>query len=203
MMYRSTGIFRVKHLFALAAVLIAVTVSAQTATASSNGDTTTTKKKKQLFEMSFGQSKLFISTAREQTILDSARIVVPTNAILLFAEFRPGKRLRIPVFFSLATGPKQFIVNGTLVSERASPTFGTGIECKVFRKNFGSNSGIEFEVGPLASFLFNKGGQIQVAPLIAGRFRFIKREDFIMYIGSSYSFGINAVGIFYGTGYVF
>lgn len=203
MLHHSAGKFRVKLLFAIVSLLLPVAIFAQSDTASSKGDTATSKKKRQLFEMSFGQSKLFISSAREQTILDSARIVVPTNAILLFAEFRPSKRLRIPVFFSLATGPKQFIVNGILVSERASPTFGAGLECKVFRKNFGTNSGIEFEVGPLASFLFNKGGQIQVAPIIAGRFRFIKREDFIMYIGSSYSFGINAVGLFYGTGYVF
>jgi hypothetical protein len=195
MMHRTNGNLRAKLFFVFSFVLISLSAYTQ--------DSTTTKKHRQLFEMSFGQSKLFISTAREQKILDSARIVVPTNAILLFAEFRPGKRFRVPVFFSLATGPKQFIVNGALVSERASPTFGAGIECKVFRKNFGTNSGIEFEVGPLASFLFNKGGQIQIAPIIAGRFRFIKREDFIMYIGSSYSFGINAVGLFYGTGYVF
>ena len=107
------------------------------------------------------------------------------------------------MFFSLATHPKQFIVDGVLKSERASPTFGTGIECKVFRYNFGQNSGLEFEIGPAASFLFDKGGKIRVAPLVAGRFRFLKREDFIMYIGSSYSFGIGAFGLFYGTGYVF
>jgi hypothetical protein len=202
MMHTRTKMTGMKFLFFFLFALGISSLSAQTSTETSP-DTTKKKKNKQLFEMSFGQSKLFISSAREQTILDSARIVVPTNAILLFAEFRPSKRFRIPVFFSLATGPKHFSVNGILVSERASPTFGTGIECKVFRKNFGVNSGIEFEVGPLASFLFNKGGQIQVAPVIAGRFRFIKREDFIMYIGSSYSFGINAVGIFYGTGYVF
>lgn len=166
-------------------------------------DTTKTKKKKQLFEMSFGQSKLFISSARDSAINTNEKVVLPTNAILFFAEFRPQKRLRIPVFFSLATGPKQFIVDGALVSERASPTFGTGVQCKVFRTNFGQNSGLELELGPGATFLFDKGGKIRVAPIAAGRFRFLKREDFIMYIGSSYSFGIGAFGLFYGTGYVF
>lgn len=153
--------------------------------------------------MSFGQSKLFISNSRDSTINARQAIVVPTNAILFFAEFRPQKRMRIPVFFSLATGPKQFIIDGVLVSERASPTFGTGVQCKIFRRNFGEHSALEFEIGPLISCLFNKGGQIQFAPLFAGRFRFLKREDFIMYIGSSYSMGINAFGLFYGTGYVF
>lgn len=166
-------------------------------------DSTKVKPKKQLFEMSFGQSKLFISSSKESDIKEKEAIIIPTNAILFFAEFRPQKRLRIPVFFSLATGPKQFLVDSVLVSERASPTFGTGVECKIFRKNFGQNSAIEFEVGPLASFLFDKGGRIRFAPVIAGRFRFLKREDFIMYLGSSYSVGINAFGLFYGTGYVF
>lgn len=195
MMYHSTVNNRAWLFCAAISLFMSVSVLAQ--------DTTAVKKKRQLFEMSFGQSKLFISNVRDSTINADAAIVVPTNAILLFAEFRPAKRLRIPVFFSLATGPKQFIVDGRLVSERASPTFGTGITCKVFRKNFGTNSGIELEAGPLASFLFNKGGEIQLAPVLAARFRFIKREDFIMYLGSSYSLGINAFGLFYGTGYVF
>ncbi len=191
-----------KMLFFFLFTLGLSTLQAQTV-AESSQDTTTKKKNRQLFELSFGQSKLFITSARDSAFNVDEAIVVPTNAILFFAEFRPQKRLRIPVFFSLATGPKQFILDGNLVSERASPTFGAGLEYKVFRKNFGSNSGIEFEVGPLASFLFDKGGQVRMAPLIAGRFRFLKREDFIMYIGSSYSFGINAFGLFYGTGYVF
>ncbi|HTF02940.1 MAG TPA: hypothetical protein VK826_02910, partial [Bacteroidia bacterium] len=103
----------------------------------------------------------------------------------------------------LATGPKQFLVDSVLVSERASPTFGTGMTFKVFRQNFGLNSAIEFECGPLASFLFDRGGKIKFAPVAAGRFRFLKKEDFIMYLGCSYSVGINALGIFYGTGYIF
>jgi len=73
----------------------------------------------------------------------------------------------------------------------------------VFRKNFGENSAVEFEAGPLASFLLDTGGKVKVAPVFAGRFRFLKKEDFIMYLGSSYSLGINAFGIFYGTGYIF
>lgn len=188
-----------KLLFFFLLTIASTALEAQTTTATD----TTKKKKSPLFEMSFGQSKLFISSARDSTINADAAIVVPTNAILFFAEFRPQKRIRIPVFFSLATGPKQFIVDGILVSERASPTFGTGITIKTFRKNFGTNSAIELEAGPLASFLFNKGGQIQLAPVLAARFRFLKREDFIMYLGSSYSLGINAFGLFYGTGYVF
>ena len=161
------------------------------------------KVKKRLFELSFGQSKLFISSSKELDIQEKQAVIVPTNAILFFAEFRPQKRLKIPVFFSLATGPKQFLVDSVLVSERASPTFGTGLECRIFRKPFGEKSAIEFEVGPLASFLIDRGGKIKFAPVIAGRFRFLKNEDFIMYLGSSYSIGINAFGLFYGTGYVF
>lgn len=162
-----------------------------------------TKKKPRLFELSFGQSKLFISNSKEIDLKDNHAVILPTSAILFFAEFRPQKRLRIPVFFNLATGPKQFLVDSVLISERASPTLGTGVVCKVFRKNFGENSAVEFEAGPLASFLIDTGGKVKLAPVFAGRFRFLKKEDFIMYLGSSYSLGINAFGIFYGTGYIF
>jgi hypothetical protein len=178
-------------------------ISLRGQTASETVKDSTKKKNRQLFEMSFGQSKLFISSSRDSLINAEESVVVPTNAILFFAEFRPQKRLRVPVFLSLATGPKQHIVNGILISERASPTIGTGVVCKAFRLDFGEKSALEFEAGPFASFLFDKGGKVRVAPVVAGRFRFLKREDFIMYLGSSYSLGIGAFGLFYGTGYVF
>jgi hypothetical protein len=163
----------------------------------------TAKQKKRLFELSFGQSKLFISNSKELDLKENQAVILPTNAILFFAEFRPQKRMRVPVFFNLATQAKQFLVDSVLVSERASPTFGTGLEFRVFRFGFGERSALEFEAGPLASLLVNQGGKLRFAPVVAGRFRFLKNEDFIMYIGSSYSVGINAFGIFYGTGYVF
>jgi hypothetical protein len=163
----------------------------------------TAKSKRRLFELSFGQSKLFISNSKELDLKENQAVILPTNAILFFAEFRPQKKLRIPVFFNLATQPKQFLVDSVLVSERASPTFGTGLEFRAFRFGFGEKSALEFEAGPLASVLIDQGGKLRFAPVIAGRFRFLKNEDFIMYIGSSYSVGINAFGLLYGTGYVF
>ena len=169
-------------------------------------DTTKTKDNsmnRRYFELSFGQSKLFISDSRLLDLRNTQAVVVPTNAILFLATFRPEKRLRIPTFLNLPTGPKQFIVDGLLVSERASPTFGTGVQFKVFGTKFGEKSGLEMEVGPLASFLLDKGGNVRFAPIVAGRFRFIKNQDFTMYLGSSYSIGINAFALIYGTGYVF
>jgi hypothetical protein len=201
MMHARTKKTGMKLLFFFLFVFAMSSLQAQSTT--ETGKDTTKKRNKQLFEMSFGQSKLFISSSKDSIINARESIVVPTNAILFFAEFRPQKRLRIPVFLSLATGPKQHIVDGILISERASPTIGTGVVCKAFRYNFGEKSALEFEAGPCASFLFEKAGKIRVAPVVAGRFRFLKREDFIMYIGSSYSLGINAFGLFYGTGYVF
>lgn len=201
MMHPRTKKTGMKLLFLFLFAICMPTLHAQS-TAETEKDTTK-KKNKQLFEMSFGQSKLFISSSKDSIINAKESIVVPTNAILFFAEFRPQKRIRIPIFLSLATGPKQHIVDGILISERASPTIGVGVMCKAFRYNFGEKSAVEFEAGPLASFLFEKGGQIRPAPVVAGRFRFLKREDFIMYVGSSYSIGINAFGLFYGTGYVF
>ena len=198
---RSTTQSFVRNLFVSImsfAILNCFSLQAQDTTAN-----TPTKIKKRLFELSFGQSKLFISNSKEIDIQQEQAVIVPTNAILFFAEFRPQKMLKIPIFFSLATGPKQFLVDSVLVSERASPTFGTGLQCRIFRKPFGEKSALEFEVGPLASFLLTQGGKLKFAPVIAGRFRFLKNEDFIMYLGSSYSIGINAFGLFYGTGYVF
>jgi hypothetical protein len=169
-------------------------------------DTTGTKDRvmnRRYFELSFGQSKLFISDSRLLDLRNTQAVVVPTNAILFLATFRPEKRLRIPAFLNLPTGPKQFIVDGLLVSERASPTFGTGVQFKVFGTKFGEKSGLEMEAGPMASFLLDRGGNVRFAPIVAGRFRFIKNQDFTMYLGSSYSIGINAFALIYGTGYVF
>jgi len=38
---------------------------------------------------------------------------------------------------------------------------------------------------------------------MAARLRIMRGENFVMYIGTSYSFGINTWGVLYGTGTVF
>jgi len=161
------------------------------------------KKAKRLFELSLGQTLLFISDRKLANIKSSEAVIVPTSAKLFFAEFRPVKKMRIPVFFNLPTETKQFIVDGQLVNERASPTFGTGLQFRIFKFPLGVKSALEFEIGPLASFLLSEKNVIRFAPVGAGRFRFIKNEDFVIYFGSSYSVGINCVGVLFGIGYVF
>jgi hypothetical protein len=161
------------------------------------------KKKKQHFELSFGQSLLFIGSSQQDSIRKNSSIVIPTSAILFLCELRPAKRLRIPVFFNLPTETKQFLVNGQLVSEKASITFGTGLQVKCFQIKIDERSRIEFEAGVLASFIFNKRNDIITAPVIAGRLKICRGEYFVMYLGCSYSVGINAFGILYGTGSVF
>ncbi|MES2590241.1 MAG: hypothetical protein V4608_00060 [Bacteroidota bacterium] len=157
----------------------------------------------QTFELSMGQSMLFISNSKLLNIRKKEAVVIPTSAILFFVEFRPQKKLRIPVFFNLPTETKQFLLNGQLVNERASPTFGFGVEYKVFQIKIDSKSRLDFEIGPLASFLMNNRNVIRVVPLIAGRIRVMRGENFVMYIGTSYSVGINSWGILYGTGTIF
>jgi hypothetical protein len=71
---------------------------------------------------------------------------------------------------------------------------------KKFQIKLDEKSKMEFEIGPLASFLFDTKNSIRVAPIIAGRIKILRGENFIMYIGTSYSFGINALGLLYGTG---
>ena len=162
-------------------------------------DTASTKRKKH-FELSFGQSLLFISEAKSTSALTKNDVVLPTSSILFLAEFRPQKFIRIPLFFNLATESKQFIINGQLVNERASPTIGTGAIFKLFKIKIDDKSRIEFETGPLVSCLFDKHGAIRIAPVIAGRIKILRGENFVMYLGTSYSFGINALGLLYGTG---
>lgn len=159
--------------------------------------------KNKLFELSFGQSMLFISSSKLDSIKSKEAIVMPTSAILFFIELRPQKRMRVPVFFNLPTESKQFLVNGVLVNEKASPTFGAGLEFKLFKINIDSKSSLDLELGPLASFLIDKGGDIRFAPIIAGRLRVMRGENFVMYIGASYSVGIDAFGLLYGTGTIF
>ncbi len=161
------------------------------------------KKNKQHFELSFGQSLLFISNTKLTDIRNQASIIVPTNSILFFAEFRPEKKVKIPVFINLPTETKQYIVNGQIINEKASITFGTGFEFEVFHVKIDERSKLDFEIGPLASVIFDNRNNIRLAPIVAGRFRVKRGENFIMYFGLSYSVGINALGLLYGTGTVF
>lgn len=159
--------------------------------------------KKQHFELSFGQSLLFISNSRQVNIHQQAAIVIPTSAILFLAEFRPQKVMRIPVFLNIATESKQFLVNGALVNERASPTLGSGLLFRAFKIKIDTTSRIEFECGALAGAFLDNNNKLLVSPILAGRFRICRGENFVMYLGTSYSVGINALGLLYGTGTIF
>lgn len=168
-----------------------------------SAQTKDTLKKNSHFELSFGQSLLFISNSKQINLRNESAVVVPTNSILFFIELRPQKIIRVPVFFNLPTETKQFLVNGQLVNERASPTFGAGFEFRLFKIQIDERSKIDFEIGPLASFIFDKNNVIKAAPLVAGRLRIMRGENFVMYLGGSYSLGIDALGILYGTGTIF
>lgn len=149
-------------------------------------DTDTSKTKKEpLFEISFGQSLLFIGSSRVYDIRNNVDIVVPTNAILFFSEIRPAKRVSIPLFLNIATETKQFLIDGVLVSEKASPTFGTGITYKPFQFKIAEETKLDFEIGPLASIIFDRKNQIRIAPVIASRFRLVRGKYFVMYLGFS------------------
>lgn len=158
---------------------------------------------KSFFELSFGQSMLFITDSKIATILASNAIVIPTSAILFFAEFRPLKLIRIPVFFNLPTESKQFIINNQIVNERAPPSFGAGIEFKCFEVKINTTTKLELEAGPLANFLLATNKSLRLAPLIASRVRIIRNNNFVMYVGSSYSIALNGWGLLFGTGTIF
>ncbi|MFN0030576.1 MAG: hypothetical protein ACKVOR_00305 [Flavobacteriales bacterium] len=175
-------------------LLIAHCVHAQ------NADTT---KRAKLFEISFGRSVLFISNSRVVDLRNSDAVVVPTTSILLLAEFRPEKKIRIPVFFNLATETKQFLINGNLTNEKASPTFGFGLQYRPFAWDVDEKTRLEFEMGPLLSVLITQDKKLLFAPIMAGRIRLWKGESVSMYVGTSYSFGIDCWGLLYGTGTIF
>ncbi len=155
------------------------------------------------FELSFGQSTLFISNDQLTSIKNDLNVVIPTNSMLFFAEFRPFKRIKIPFVFNLPTESKQFIIDGKLISERASPTIATGAEFKLFDFDIPFDATVEFDAGTLASVILKSNNDLALAPLITNRIRIIKSKSFIMYLGASYSVGVNTFGMFYGTGYIF
>ena len=192
-----------KKLFqVLAFIFISQTFFAQTPDTSSN-DVLLKLNLKRRFELSFGQNILFIPYSKLVNIREDEALIVPTGSILLFSQLRPDHRLRIPLFCNIPTETKQFLVNGQLISERASTAFGTGLEWRVFRIILNEKSRVEFEAGPLMSVLFDKGNRVRYSPLVAGRFRLQQNTNFIMFIGTSYSFGINVNGLFFGTGIIF
>ncbi len=161
---------------------------------------TDSTKKHTNFELSFGQNLLFISNSKQINIRQQSAVIIPTSAILFLMELRPKKTLRIPIFANIATESKQFIVDGQVVNERASPTIGTGVVFRVLEFNFDKQSKLEIEIGPLASALFDKSNNVRFSPVLASRFKVCRGENFVMYFGVNYSVGINSFGVLYGTG---
>jgi hypothetical protein len=167
------------------------------------GQADTLKPVKHYFELSFGQSLLFISKGQSAALHNKSAVVVPTNSVLFFAEFRPERKTKIPVFFNLPTESKQFLVNGQLISEKADPSFGTGLQFRVFRLKVDSRSLLDFDFGPLLTCIIGGKNDVSFAPILASRIRVKRGENFVMYIGTSYTVGLDVFGLFYGTGTVF
>lgn len=155
------------------------------------------------FELSFGQSVLFISNSDQINLLTNSAVVLPTTSILFFVELFTLRKVRIPLFYNLPTGAKQFIINNSIVNEEASSSFGTGIQFKLFKIKFDAKSTLEMEIGPMASFGIDKKRNLWFAPILATRMRVMKNENFVMYIGGTFAMGINSLGLLYGTGTIF
>lgn len=111
--------------------------------------------------------------------------------------------MHVPLFINIPTESKQFLINGQLQNERANPTVGTGLEFKAFGLPVTKTTIVELDAAALGSMLMTKKSKLLFAPIGAVRCRIIQNNNFVMYIGSSYSFGIAAFGLIYGTGYVF
>lgn len=157
-----------------------------------------------LFELSFGQNLLFLSKSRQTTILNSLDLVVPTSAVLFFAVFRPEKKWKLPVFFNLPTESAQFLQpNGTIRYQRSSPSFGSGIEFRLLKFDIREKIKFDMEAGPLLAFVTDFRNEFVPAPLITTRMRLRSDDNFVMYLGGSYTIGLDAFGLFYGTGFNF
>lgn len=155
------------------------------------------------FELSFGQSILFIPDEKLEGIAQKESIIIPTNSILFFAEFRPQKKLRIPLYVNLPTESKQFFIDSVLVNEKANATGGFGLQYKCIQVPISKASVAEWEMGALSNLLISKRNRFRIVPLLNGRIRLVKNNNFVMYLGTSYSFGVNSWGLFYGTGFLF
>lgn len=166
-------------------------------------DTAQTKGRKGHFELSFGQSILFISNSDQVNLLTKSAVVVPTSSVLLFAEFRTLSKIKIPIFCNIPVTAKQFIINNQIVNEQASASFGTGLQFKIFEYEVLSKAIMEMEFGPMLSVGSDQKGDLWAAPFLAGRIRVRKGENFVMYIGASYAMGLNTFGLLYGTGTIF
>jgi hypothetical protein len=102
-------------------------------------------------ELSFGSSKLFIPNADESNLQNRTLSVIPTGAMLFYAEFFSANKIRVPLFYNLPTETKKFLVNGQLINEDASQSIGTGLEFRIFNFKLDNRTHIELEAGPLIS----------------------------------------------------
>ncbi len=188
-----------KNIVTLSLILLLILINVNYST----GQSLEIDDKKRKFELSFGQNILFISDSKVIDFKEDNALVVPTSSVLLLAQLRPDHKWRVPVFFNLPIETKQFIVNGQLVSEKASPALGTGIEYCFLEIDIDKVSKIELEGGPFVSFLFDENKKVRVAPMIAARVRLQQGEHLLMYVGVDYALGVNAYGLFFGTGTIF
>lgn len=197
------NLYGMRHLIILVSLLHALSLFSQNDSTQDEGQHQGIPTIWKKIELSFGQSVLFIPENKIEEIRNEEAIVLPTNSILFFAELRPLKKLRFPVYVNLPTESKQFLVDSVLIHERANTTGGFGAQYECFRIQISDVTRAELELGALSNMTISKRNRLRILPLFAGRIRLVKNDSFVMYIGSSYSFGIKSWALVYGTGFIF
>jgi len=152
------------------------------------------------FEVSFGQSMMFMNDTDRQDILDREKVAIPTSSALLLVDFIYSYKFSFPIFFNLPLTSQKFIVDGEETVESASPVFGFGLNYSLLQIDLKTNLTAILSSAILAGMAINKNKSYKVFPMIALELSLLKQDGFLMYLGVERTIGLDVIALFYGVG---
>lgn len=152
------------------------------------------------FEVSFGQSMMFMNDTDRQDILDREKVAIPTSSALLLVDFIYDYKFSFPFFLNLPLTSQKFLVDGKETVEKASTVFGVGVNYSLLQIDLKDNLTAIFSSAVLAGITINQNKSYKILPMLALELSLLKQDGFLMYLGAERTIGLDVIALFYGVG---
>ena len=158
---------------------------------------------KQILEISFGQSQLFIEPTQRQLESNSTVERLPTTSALFLAEWLFSEQMSLMGAFTLPLNTQQILIDGELYHEKAAPTASLGLRWSMLTLDVRKDTRFELQLAGLVGTSIGSQLGDLIFPTLGSRLVLLRLDGFGLYVGSTWSFRRDTFALIYGIGHRF
>jgi len=152
------------------------------------------------FEFSFGSSQLYLFDDMENASSAESRSVLPAGAALLMAEYIYSENMHALFSFHLPTSTRKQVVDGKVEEDYVAPYLGVGPLWVPYVADFRTYARFSIQTSLLCGPVLRGGLDILPAAVLGSRFHLVSKNGTALYLGGSWTVGVQAFALVYGVG---